>query len=150
MEEDPPTTLLKSSELSLLKKIIRGIALTDKELGWTRRKSRKSLTAVLGINDSRAIVGRDEMKSRKPFRAVLGIQPDETKAERSSWPVADKGLTINEKNICLVVISAPDICSSSSLSNGYPPRPTGPDGFRLTDLQADTIRATFREILFLR
>ena len=49
MEEGPPTTLLKSSELSLQKKIIRGIALTDKELEWTKLKSRKSLTAVLGI-----------------------------------------------------------------------------------------------------
>ena len=81
MEGGPPTTLLESSGLSLLKKIIRGIALTDKELGWTKCKSRKSLTAVLGINDSRAIVGRDEMKSRKSFTAVLGIhnsRPDET------------------------------------------------------------------------
>jgi hypothetical protein len=49
IEEDPPTTLLKSSELGLLKKIIRGIALTDKELGWTKCISRKSLTEVLSI-----------------------------------------------------------------------------------------------------
>ena len=59
MEEDPPTTLLKFKKLSLLKKIIRGIALMDKELGWTKLKSRKSLTAVLGINDSRAMVGQN-------------------------------------------------------------------------------------------
>ena len=44
-----PVTLLTSRKLSLLKKIIRGIALTDKELGWTKCKSRKSLTALLDI-----------------------------------------------------------------------------------------------------
>ena len=33
IEEGSPTTLLKSCELSLIKKIIRRIALTDKELG---------------------------------------------------------------------------------------------------------------------
>jgi hypothetical protein len=119
--------LLKFSELGLLKNIIRGIALTDKELGLTKRKSQKSFTAVLGIYDS---------------------WPDETKTERASWPVADKGLTINEKNICLVVISVPDIYSSISLSMGYPPRLMGADGRRLTELQPETIGKAFSEILF--
>ena len=59
MEISLLTTLLKSSELGLLKNIIRGIALTDKKLGWTRRKSQKSLTAVLGI----MIVVQNEMKA---------------------------------------------------------------------------------------
>jgi hypothetical protein len=119
--------LLKFSELGLLKNIIRGIALTDKELGLTKRKSQKSFTAVLGIYDS---------------------WPDETKTERASWPVADKGLTINEKNICLVVISVPDIYSSISLSMGYPPRPQLPIRSQLTDLQAETTETTFPAILF--
>ena len=101
------------------------------------------------------IVMRNETKSRKPFTAVLGIHnsranswPDETKAERASWPVADKRLTINEKSICLVVISIPDICSSISLSKGYPPRPPIPAGSRLTELQAETTGTSSREILF--
>jgi hypothetical protein len=66
----------------------------------------------------------------------------------ASWPVADKRLTINEKNICLVQKSRPDICSFTSLSIGYLPRLTGSAGSRLTDLQAETTGTTSREILF--
>ena len=98
--------------------------LTDKGQGWTRRKSQRSLSAVLGIRDSCA--GQNI----------------------KSWPVADKRLTTNEKSICLVAISVPDICFFASLSKGYPPRSMGSAGVRLTDLQAETIGRAFRAILF--
>jgi hypothetical protein len=117
--------LLKSSELGLPKKIIRGIP-DGQGTGVYEAYSRKPLTAVLGIRDSWA---GQCMKS---------------------WPVADKRLTINEKSICLVVISVPGIYSSISLSMGYPPRPTGPDGSRLTELQPETTGKAFSEILFLQ
>ena len=87
------------------------------------------------------------------FTAVLGIRdswPDETKTERASWPVADKKLTINEKSMCLVAKSRPDLCSSISLSRGYLPRPMGPAGSRLTELQTETTGTALSVILFLQ
>ena len=136
--------MLKSCELSLIKKIIRGTALTIKELGWTRRKSRKSLTAALGIHDGWA---ERSVKAESRFRwysayIIVG------RTKRKTWPVADKRLTINEKSICLVVKSRPDICSSISLSMGYLPRPTRPVGSRLTEFQPEATGKAFSEILF--
>jgi hypothetical protein len=59
-------------------------------------------------------------------------------------------LTVSENKDGLVRISVPDICSFTSLSSGYPPRPTGPDGSRLTELQPETTGKAFSEILFLQ
>ena len=69
---------------------------------------------VAAVGEDRLEAGCSCIRNRRAGQSV------------KSWPVADKRLTINEKNICLVEVSVPDICPSTSLSRGYPPRLKGP------------------------